>query len=440
MQVIINPDKKEWKQILQRPYADNTTVLQSVQAILDDVKTGGDDAVKALTKKFTGVTLDNFQVAADEISAAANSLPEELKKAIQQARENIEHFHRSQLGNTEKIETMPGVQCWRKSVGIEKVGLYIPGGTAPLFSTVLMLAVPAKLAGCKEMILCSPCDKEGKLHPAILFAAQLTGISKIFRIGGAQAIAAMAFGTESIPAVYKIFGPGNQYVTAAKQLVQMQGIAIDMPAGPSEVCVMADETANAGFVAADLLSQAEHGADSQVLLVSNHVSVVNAVKKELEKQLLQLPRKDMAEKALHNSKAIVIENGEDAVALVNEYAAEHLIISCADADAIAEKITNAGSIFIGHYSPESVGDYASGTNHTLPTNGFAKAYSGVSVDSFVKKITYQKLTAKGLQNIASTVIHMAEAEGLEAHANAVRLRVAPLPPKVGLAGTQGPLT
>ncbi|HEV7330726.1 MAG TPA: histidinol dehydrogenase [Flavisolibacter sp.] len=423
MQVIINPDKKDWKQILQRPYADNTSVLQSVQEILEDVKVSGDKAVRELTQRFTGVELDALQVSAEEVNVAANEIAEELKAAIRQAKQNIETFHQAQLGKVEVIETMAGIQCWRKSVGIEKVGLYIPGGTAPLFSTVLMLAVPARLAGCKEIILCSPCDKHGALHPAILYAAQITGIAKIFRIGGAQAIAAMAYGTATIPAVYKIFGPGNQYVTAAKQLVQMQGIAIDMPAGPSEVCVMADETANAGFVAADLLSQAEHGADSQVLLVSNQASVISAVQEELAKQLAALPRKEMAEKALHNSKAIVAENWNDAIELVNEYAAEHLIISCAGADAIAERITNAGSVFIGNYSPESVGDYASGTNHTLPTNGFAKAYSGVSVDSFVKKITYQKLTADGLQNIAPTVMQMAEAEGLEAHANAVRIRL-----------------
>lgn len=423
MQVIINPDRKDWKRLLQRPYADNSAVLQSVQGIMDDVKAKGDTAVRELTKRFTGVALNDFSVSQEEINEAGNELAIELKAAIQQAKQNIETFHQKQLGETEVIETMPGIQCWRKSIGIEKVGLYIPGGTAPLFSTVLMLAVPAKLADCKEIILCSPCDKKGKLHPAILYAAQLTGITKIFKIGGAQAIAAMAFGTETVPAVYKIFGPGNQYVTAAKQLVQMQGIAIDMPAGPSEVCVIADETANVSFVAADLLSQAEHGVDSQVLLVSTKSNVVAEVQKELEKQLAELSRKGIAEKALANSKAIVVESIEKAIELVNEYAAEHLIISCADADAIAEKIANAGSVFIGNYSPESVGDYASGTNHTLPTNGFAKAYNGVSVDSFVKKITYQKLSERGLQNISKTVIQMAEAEGLDAHANAVKVRI-----------------
>ena len=423
MQVIINPEQKDWKTILQRPYADNTTVLQTVQEILADVRGRGDKAIRDLTRKFTGVAMEDFLVSEEEIETAAEGLPQELKEAINQAKRNIEIFHQAQLAVADVIETMPGVQCWRKAIGIEKVGLYIPGGTAPLFSTVLMLAVPAKLAGCRDIILCSPPNAEGNIHPAILYAARLTGITKVFKIGGAQAIAAMAFGTESVPAVYKIFGPGNQYVTAAKQAVQMQGIAIDMPAGPSEVCVMADSTANASFVAADLLSQAEHGADSQVLLVSNELSVVTEVQKELKSQLAQLARKDIAAKALDNSKAIVVKSWEDAITLVNEYAAEHLIISCADADALAEKVTNAGSVFIGHYSPESVGDYASGTNHTLPTNGFAKAYSGVSIDSFVKKITYQKLSRQGLQNIAATVTSMAEAEGLDAHANAVKIRL-----------------
>jgi histidinol dehydrogenase len=320
---------------------------------------------------------------------------------------------------------MPGVQCWRKSVGIEKVGLYIPGVTAPLFSTVLMLGIHEYLAGCKEIVLCTPCNKDGKIHDAILYAAKECGISKIFKIGGAQAIAAMAYGTETIPAVYKIFGPGNQYVTAAKQLVQMQGVAIDMPAGPSEVCIIADESANASFVAADLLSQAEHGIDSQVLLVSISESFVEETIEEIEKQIKNLPRREIAEKVLANSKAVVVTNIMDGIDLVNEYAAEHLIICCQLAESIAEQITNAGSVFIGNYSPESVGDYASGTNHTLPTNAFARAYSGVSVDSFVRKITFQKLSKEGLENIGKTVIEMAEAEGLRAHANAVRVRASP---------------
>jgi histidinol dehydrogenase len=318
---------------------------------------------------------------------------------------------------------MGGVQCWRKNVGIEKVGLYVPGGTAPLFSTVLMLGIPAKLAGCREIILCTPANEEGEIHPAILFSARLVGVDKIYKIGGAQAIASMAYGTGTVDSVYKIFGPGNQYVTAAKQLVQMQGVAIDMPAGPSEVCVMADETADPSFVAADLLSQAEHGVDSQVLLVSNKEEVVKKVQDELKKQLAQLPRKDIAEKALNNSKAIVLNTINEMIELTNEYASEHLIVSCRDADAIAENITNAGSVFIGNFSPESVGDYASGTNHTLPTNGFARVYSGVSVDSFVKKITYQKLSQEGLNKIADIVVSMARAEGLDAHANAVKVRM-----------------
>lgn len=422
MQVITNPDKKDWKILLQRPYVDNRSVLESVQQILNAVKQHGDEAIISFTKKFDGVELKSFRVSEEEISEAQNKLSSELKKAICQAQINIEKFHRSQLPEIKIIETMPGVQCWRKNAGIEKVGLYIPGGTAPLFSTVLMLAIPAKLAGCKEIILCTPCHKNGKVHPAVLFSAQLVGVNKIYKIGGAQAIAAMAYGTETINAAYKIFGPGNQYVTVAKQLVQMQGVAIDMPAGPSEVCIMADETADPSFVAADLLSQAEHGVDSQVLLVSNKEEIVRNVEEEIKKQLKKLSRKNIAEKALGNSRAIVISNLDQAIELINEYASEHLIISCKNADTVAEKITNAGSVFIGNYSPESVGDYASGTNHTLPTNGFAKVYSGISVDSFVKKITYQKLSKEGLYEIAQTVIKMAEAEGLDAHANAVRVR------------------
>lgn len=422
MQIINNPDRKDWKQLVQRPYVDNTAVLNSVQMILNAVKQHSDEAIWSFTKKFDGVELKNFTVSGEEISQASMQISEELKKAIQNAKENIEVFHKAQLQKTAIIDTMRGVQCWRKSIAIEKIGLYVPGGTAPLFSTVLMLGVPAMIAGCKEITLCTPCDKNGKVHPAILFSAQLVGITRILKVGGAQAIAAMAYGTETIPAVYKIFGPGNQYVTAAKQLVQMQGVAIDMPAGPSEVCVLADESSDASFVASDLLSQAEHGPDSQVLLVSTKLSVVNKVQEEIKRQLEQLPRKELAQKALQNSKAVVVENMDEAIDLVNEYAAEHLILSCKNADVLADKIINAGSVFIGNYSPESVGDYASGTNHTLPTNGFARAYSGVSVDSFVKKITYQKLTKEGLENISRTVIEMAEAEGLQAHAEAVKLR------------------
>lgn len=423
MQVIRHPDKKEYSKLVQRPYVDNTAIVNAVQVILNAVKQHGDEALWSFTKKFDGVELKNFSVTEAEILTASESIPENLKKAITQAIKNIERFHKAQLKDAEIIQTMEGVECWRKTVGIEKVGLYVPGGTAPLFSTVLMLAIPAQLAGCKEIILCTPCNKEGVVHPAVLYSAQLVGVTRIFKVGGAQAIAAMAYGTESIPAVHKIFGPGNQYVTAAKQLVQMTGVSIDMPAGPSEVCVWADETADASFVAADLLSQAEHGTDSQVLLVSKDETVVKNIQQEIEKQLALLPRKEIAEKALAHSKAIIVTSNEEALNLINEYAAEHLIISCKNADQLAAEVVNAGSVFIGNYSPESAGDYASGTNHTLPTNGFAKAYSGVSVDSFVKKITYQKLTKKGLENISRTVIDMAEAEGLQAHANAVKVRL-----------------
>jgi histidinol dehydrogenase len=423
MRVINKPSKNQWTQLLERPYVDNSTVLNSVKEILKSVEKGRDKTLKELTRKFEGALLAELKVSEEELANAENMVPGELKLAIQQAKDNISRFHQAQVKQEERIETMPGVECWRKSIGIEKVGLYIPGGTAPLFSTVLMLAIPAVIAGCKEIILCTPCNEEGDVHPAILYTAKLIGVNKIFKIGGAQAIAAMAYGTESIPAVYKIFGPGNQYVTAAKQLVQMQGIAIDMPAGPSEVCVWADETANPSFVAADLLSQAEHGPDSQVLLVSTQAEVIDKVIEEVNRQVQLLPRKDTALKALENSKAIVVEDSGTAIELINAYAPEHLILMCKDADASAERIVNAGSVFIGHYSPESVGDYASGTNHTLPTNGFANAYSGVSLDSFVKKITFQKLSKEGLASISNTVVQMAEAEGLEAHAQAVRVRM-----------------
>ena len=423
MKIIKYPSPQNWPQILQRPVFDNSSLQQTVKAVMTEVKLNGDAAIQQFTEQFDGVSLGNFVVSQKEISESAAYLSDELKQAIQQAAANVQLFHEKQITKTEVVETMPGVKCWRKSIGIEKVGLYIPGGTAPLFSTILMLGIPAKIAGCKEVVLCSPPGKDGKLHPAILFAALLTGINKIFKIGGVQAIAAMAYGTETVPRVYKIFGPGNQYVTCAKQLIQQEGIAIDMPAGPSEVCVMADETANASFVAADLLSQAEHGVDSQVVLVTTSEKMMEEVQDVLQKQLTVLPRKELAAKALENSTLILVKDIEEAIALVNEYAAEHLIIACKDDEAIAEKIVNAGSVFLGNYSPESVGDYASGTNHTLPTNGFAKAYSGVSVDSFVKKVTYQKLSKEGLKNIGKTVVLMAEAEGLDAHANAVRVRL-----------------
>ncbi len=423
MEKFINPTRNEWSQLLQRPAINNTELIEKVSTVLQQVKVQGDAAVQYFTQQFDGVLLTDFVVSETEIAEGVAAVSSPLKTAIAAAADNIRKFHQPQLQAPEIIETMPGIQCWRKSVGIEKVGLYIPGGTAPLFSTILMLGIPAVIAGCKEIVLCSPPDKNGRLHPAILFAAQLVGITKIFKIGGVQAIAAMAYGTASVPQVYKIFGPGNQYVTCAKQLIQQEGIAIDMPAGPSEVCVLADDSANPEFVAADLLSQAEHGSDSQVLLVSTSTSLVDAVNLALEKQLAELPRKEMAARALENSKAIVLNNIDDAIDLVNEYAAEHLIISCENEEAIGDRIVQAGSVFLGNYSPESVGDYASGTNHTLPTNGYAKAYSGVSVDSFLKKITYQKLTRLGLQNIAPSVELMAMAEGLQAHAEAVRIRL-----------------
>lgn len=423
MKIVQYPERAAWQQLLTRPAIDNSSLQQKVKEVMTEVKLQGDTAVKKFTRQFDGVDLADWVVSEKEIREAASLLSDELKRAIRQAAENIELFHQKQTAAVEVIETMPGIQCWRRSIGIEKVGLYIPGGTAPLFSTILMLAIPARIAGCKKVVLCSPPGKDGKLNPAILYAASITGITSVYKIGGVQAIAAMAYGTDTVPQVYKIFGPGNQYVTCAKQLVQQEGIAIDMPAGPSEVCVLADDTADAAFVAADLLSQAEHGVDSQVLLVTTSAVLIEQVQAELERQLAQLSRKELAAKALDNSTAILVKNKEEAIALVNEYAAEHLIISCKDADELAAQVVNAGSVFIGNYSPESVGDYASGTNHTLPTNGFAKAYSGVSVDSFVKKVTYQKLSQQGLQHIAETVVLMAEAEGLDAHANAVRVRL-----------------
>lgn len=423
MNLVINPPKKEWSDILQRPVFDAKNLMPMVQEVLNAIQEKGDQAVKDYTLSFDQVNLSSIQLNEDQINQIASTLDSHVKKAIEVAKINIEKFHQTQLQKVEKIETMPGVWCWRKSIGIEKVGMYIPGGTAPLFSTVLMLGIPASIAGCKEIILCTPPNKDRKIDAAIAYAAQLIGIKNIYTIGGVQAIGAMAFGTESVPKVYKIFGPGNQYVTAAKQLVQQYGTAIDMPAGPSEVCVWADETAIPSFVAADLLSQAEHGADSQVLLVASEEKIVEQIKQALNEQLLLLPRKDFAEKALANSKAIVIHETEQALALINEYAPEHLILSIQQAEMIAEKVWNAGSVFIGNYSPESVGDYASGTNHTLPTNGYAKAYSGVSVDSFVKKITFQQLTERGLTNIAQTVMDMAKAESLDAHSKAVQIRV-----------------
>jgi histidinol dehydrogenase len=401
---------------------DNVKLNETVQDVLMNVRLRGDAAINSYTQKFDGVELMSSIVSEDEMAAAGNYISAELKLAIQVAAGNITRFHAAQAQEPLVIETMPGVKCWRKSVAIEKVGLYIPGGTAPLFSTLLMLGIPAKIAGCREIILCSPPDKNGQLHPAILYAASVVGVTKIYKIGGVQAIAAMAYGTASVPKVFKIFGPGNQYVTAAKQLVQQEGIAIDMPAGPSEVAIYADETANAVYVAADLLSQAEHGADSQVLLVTTCEDLIVKVQDAILHQVEQLPRKEIALKALTNSKVVLVSNETEALDILNEYAAEHLILASDRAMLLSPEVINAGSVFIGHYSPESAGDYASGTNHTLPTNGHATAYSGVSLDSFVKKITFQQLDEQGLQGIAATVIAMAKAEGLDAHARAVSLR------------------
>ena len=417
------PDRKDWQEIIKRPVLETASLEKTVRKILDKVKSKGDKAVKKFTKEFDGVKLKRLLVSQKEIDAAEKLLPLELKDAIQLAKLNIEKFHSSQVEEIKIIETMPGVKCWRKSVGIEKVGLYIPGGTAPLFSTVLMLAIPASIAGCREIILCTPPDKEGSVYPAILFTAQLCGITKIFKAGGIQAIAAMAYGTESIPKVNKIFGPGNQYVTCAKQLVQQQGVAIDMPAGPSEVLVIADETASTEFVAADLLSQAEHGTDSQVILITTSEKFAEETQKEIIQQLYKLPRKEIAEAALKNSKMIITKDINEAIDLSNQYSPEHLILACENPNDVSEKVISAGSVFIGNYSPESAGDYASGTNHALPTNGFASMYSGVSVDSFVKKITFQQLSKEGLQNIGNTVMQMAAAEGLDAHKNAVAIRL-----------------
>lgn len=423
MNVYNKPDQATWPELIKRPTFDNQDLKGRVAAVLAAIKSEKDAAIRRFTEKFDGVQLDAFGVTSEEITAAPDMVDPSLQEAIEQAAANIQAFHQKQVTEPEVIETQPGVKCWRKSVPIQRVGLYIPGGSAPLFSTILMLGIPAVIAGCKEIILCSPPDKNGNLHPAILFTAQLVGIEKIYKIGGVQAIGAMAYGTESVPKVSKIFGPGNQYVTCAKQLVQEDGLAIDMPAGPSEVCVLADETAVPAFVAADLLSQAEHGPDSQAILITTSESLMEGVQIEIASQLAKLPRKDIAAKALDHSKLILVSQLEEAVALANEYAAEHLILAVASPETVAENIINAGSVFLGHYSPESAGDYASGTNHTLPTNGYATAYSGISVDSFNRKITFQQLSRDGLNLLAKTVTTMAEAEGLQAHAEAVYLRV-----------------
>lgn len=422
MKTYQNPPRSEWATLLARPTLDIQDIRQQVQPILDAVAQEGDAAVRRFTERFDGVAPDALAVTPAEFQAASVAVPEALKSAIALAAANIRRFHEAQVQPEQRVTTMPGVQCWRKSLPIESVGLYIPGGTAPLFSTILMLAIPAQVAGCPQVVLCTPPDRTGAIHPAILYTAQYLGIDRVYKVGGAQAIAAMAFGTESIPRVYKIFGPGNQYVTAAKQLINLLGTAIDMPAGPSEVAVFADETAVPAFVASDLLSQAEHGVDSQVVLVTTSVEVQQAVASELEKQLADLPRRDMAAAALQNSVSIVVKDAATAIDLLNAYAAEHLILASDQAAAFAESISAAGSVFLGHYTPESVGDYASGTNHTLPTNGFARAYSGVSVDAFVKKVTFQQLTPAGLEAIGAAVETMALAEQLAAHQRAVAIR------------------
>lgn len=423
MRVIVNPSKKEWKRELARPVLKNKDIEKIVKPIMRKVERLGDKALRKFALEYDHVEIKNLLVSREEIKAAYELVDEELKTAIQVAKDNIEKFHQAQATPDLVMETMPGVTCMRKSKAIQKVGLYIPGGTAPLFSTVLMLGVPANLAGCEEIILCSPPNKEGAIHPAILYTADLIGIDKIVKAGGAQAIAALTYGTESTPKVDKIFGPGNQYVTAAKQLATKKGVAIDMPAGPSEVLVYADESAVPQFVAADLLSQAEHGVDSQVVLVASSEKVAKKTLKELDQQLAKLPRKEIAQKALENSVAVVMPNPDKAIDLINDYAPEHLIISVKDEEEIVDKIHNAGSVFIGNFTPESAGDYASGTNHTLPTYGFAKNYSGVSLDSFVKKITYQKITEEGIRNIGPTVEVMAQNELLQAHKNAVSIRL-----------------
>lgn len=418
MQIYKYPTEQEITEIVKRPVQDFSEIEAKVRPVLEAVKNEGDFALKRFALDFDNILIDDFRVSEQELASAAEQLDDELKAAIDLAYNNIYTFHKSQKSTEEQVETMPGVTCWRKSVGIEKVGIYIPGGTAPLFSTVLMLAIPAQIAGCGEVILCSPSN-----HPAIYYCAHKCGVTKVFRVGGAQAIAAMAYGTETVPKVYKIFGPGNQYVTAAKQLVTQSGVAIDMPAGPSEVAVLADETANPAFVASDLLSQAEHGKDSQVILVSTSESLIQDTLLEVEKQLELLPRKGMADGALENSRAVLVKDTDEAMDLLNSYAPEHLILAVSNPEEIGEKVVNAGSVFLGHYTPESCGDYASGTNHTLPTNGYARAYSGVSVDSFVKKITYQKITQDGLIQLGDAVMKMAEAEQLDAHKNAVAVRL-----------------
>lgn len=423
MEVIYNPQLEKWKDLCERPQMNRELLDPRVRRILRDVRSSGDQALIDLTLEFDGVSLPTLSVAPDERRRAESFLDEELKSAMHVAARNIEAFHVSQQQESKIVETMPGVKCWRRAVPIDKVGIYIPGGSAPLFSTVLMLGIPARLAGCAEVILCTPPDSQGQVNPAILYAAELAGISKVFRVGGAQAVAAMAYGTESVPSVYKIFGPGNQFVTRAKQLVSEDGIAIDMPAGPSEVLVLADTTADPVFVAADLLSQAEHGADSQVILVALRDVDINLVQREVQRQLKDLPRRDVAAKALENSRIVVFDSLDTAMQFANAYAPEHLIINTADAASLAARVINAGSVFLGAWAPESAGDYASGTNHTLPTNGYARAFAGVSLDSFLKYITFQEITADGIKAIGPVVERMAEAESLQGHKAAITKRL-----------------
>jgi histidinol dehydrogenase len=423
MKLHTNPTRDSWKELASRPQLELEFLESAVRNVLNRIKKSGDQAVRDLTLQFDKAVITDLRVSKNEISDAEKNLPEDLKNAIRTAAANIRTFHEAQRREVVKIETMPGVTCWRKAVAIDKVGIYIPGGSAPLFSTVLMLGIPAKLAGCGEVILCSPPDKNGMINPAILFAATLVGITKIFKVGGAQAIGAMAFGTESIPAVYKIFGPGNQYVTKAKQLVTEEGIAIDMPAGPSEVLILADDSADASFVAADLLSQAEHGEDSQVILIATRAALVDKIQEELRKQLAVLPRKNIAEKSLANSRLIVFEDLTDAIDFINSYAPEHLIINHKSLQEISDRVTNAGSVFLGNFSPEAIGDYASGTNHTLPTNGYARSFAGVSLESFLKYITYQQLNEEGIRQLGPVVEKMAEAEELIGHKTAISIRL-----------------
>ena len=423
MNIILNPIQSTWESILQRPTSNYAELDAIVSQIFKEVQTKGDDALSKYTSLFDGIILENILVSEEEIEFASNEVSEELKLAINLAKANIEKFHFAQKSEKIEVETLEGVLCWQEKRPIQKIGLYIPGGTAPLFSTVLMLAIPAKIANCREIIICSPPNKKGKIHPAILYTAKLCGITKIYKVGGIQAIAAMTFGTATVPKVYKIFGPGNQFVTVAKQKATQFGIAIDMPAGPSELLIVADESANSSFISSDLLSQAEHGTDSQVILVTTSKKILYEVEAELQKQIENLPRKEIAEKAIANSKLIYVENDILAVALINEYGPEHLIICCKNESFFVDSIENAGSVFIGNFTPESAGDYASGTNHTLPTNGFAKNYSGVNLDSFQKAMTFQKISEKGIQNIGNAIEIMAEAEGLQAHKMAVSLRL-----------------